>query len=151
MYNVPEPADVSSVGPFTQNSRQGNPLVNEVLIPLGKKDLFNCSQPDKDSQFAPYVAHPELASLLPVIYPGVFPNLAALDTSGQPRADLEAILLTGIPAGVVPDFQNYTGPIQSDMLRLNLAIPPTRRRPSNLGLIGGLSQRAPRIRRCHHD
>ena len=151
VYNVPEPADVTSVGPFTQISRQGNPLVNEVLIPLGKKDLFNCTQPDNDSQFAPYVAHPELAALLPVIYPGAFPNLAALNTSGKPRADLEAILLTGIPAGIVPDFQNYTGPIQSDMLRLNLAILPTRRRPSNLGLIGGDAAGYPNGRRVFDD
>jgi uncharacterized protein DUF4331 len=28
-------------GPFHQVSRLGNPLVNEVLIPLGKKDLWN--------------------------------------------------------------------------------------------------------------
>ena len=42
------------------------------------------------------------------------------------RADLVAILLTGIPAGIIPGFQNYTGPTQADMLRLNVAIPPTR-------------------------
>ena len=53
--------------------------------------------------------HPELASLLPVLYPGVFPNLAALNASGASRADLVAILLTGIPPGIVPGFQNLTG------------------------------------------
>ena len=53
--------------------------------------------------------------------PGVFPNLAAYT---KPRADLNAILLTGIPSGVVPGFQNFTGPVESDMLRLNVAIPP---------------------------
>ena len=73
--------------------------------------------------FAKYVNHPELARLLPVLYPGVFPNLAAYHKA---RADLNAILLTGIPSGVVPGFQNFTGPVESDMLRLNLAIPPTR-------------------------
>ena len=57
-----------------------------------------------------YVAHPELAGLLPVLYPDVFPNLAALNASGKPRADLLAILLTGIPSGLIPGFQNYTGP-----------------------------------------
>lgn len=151
LYNVPKPSDVRNVGPFTQISRQGNPLVNEVIIPLGKKDLFNCTQPRGDSQFATYVANPELSSLLPVIYPGVFPNLAALDTSGKPRADLEAILLTGIPAGIVAGFQNYTGPIQSDMLRLNLAIPPTTSSPSNLGLIGGDVAGYPNGRRVFDD
>ena len=63
---------------------------------------------------------PSSQALLPALYPGVFPNLAAYT---KPRADLNAILLTGIPSGVVPGFQNYTGPVESDMLRLNLADP----------------------------
>ena len=46
-----------------------------------------------------------------MLYPGVFPNLAALVKSKKPRADLEAILLTGIPTGVIPGFQNFTGPV----------------------------------------
>ena len=81
--------------------------------------------------------HPELAKLLPVLYPGVFPNLAALVNSGKPRADLAAILLTGIPLGVVsPNFQNFTGTTQADLLRLNMAIPPSTT-PNNLGVVGG--------------
>jgi hypothetical protein len=151
LYNTPNPGDVSNVGPFTQVSRLGNPLVNEVLIPLGKKDLFNATKPQHDRQFAPQVAHPELSTLLPLIYPGVFPNLDQLNKSGKPRADLEAILLTGIPAGVVPGFQNYTGPTQADMLRLNLAIPPTTHKPSNLGLIGGDPAGYPNGRRVFDD
>ena len=151
MYNTPHPGDVTNVGPFTQVSRQGNPLVNEVLIPLGKKDLFNATQPQDDHQFAQQVAHPELSSLLPVLYPTAFPHLNKLNKSGKPRADLEAILLTGIPAGVVAGFQNYTGPTQADMLRLNLAIPPTTSSPSNLGLIGGDPAGYPNGRRVFDD
>jgi hypothetical protein len=151
LYNTPKPGEVTNVGPFTQVSRQGNPLFNEVLNPLGKKDLFNATQPQNDSQFAQGVAHPELSTLLPAIYPGVFPNLDALNKSGKPRADLEAILLTGIPAGVVKGFQNYTGPTQADMLRLNVAIPPTTSSPSNLGLIGGDPAGYPNGRRVFDD
>ncbi len=151
LYNTPRLGDVLNIGPFTQISRQANPLFNEVLVPLGKKDLFNSEQPHNDSQFAERVAHPELSSLLPAIYPGVFPNLEALNKSGKPRADLEAILLTGIPAGVVPGFQNYTGPTKADMLRLNLAIPPTTSKPSNLGLIGGDVAGYPNGRRVFDD
>src|SRR6266581_3923343 len=81
-----------SSGPFRQVSRLGNPLVNEVLIPLGKKDLWNTLPPSDDKLFAKYVAHPELAALLPPLYPGVFPRLAALVKSGAARTDLEAIL-----------------------------------------------------------
>ena len=142
-------ANVSS-GPFRQVSRLGNPLVNEVLIPLGRKDFWNTESPADDKQFASYVAHPELAGLLPALYPGVFPHLEALVKAGTARADLEAILLTGIPSGIVPGFQNYTGPVQADMLRLNTAIKPSskaerarphRRRP------GRLPQRPPGLRR----
>ena len=89
-------------GPFRQVSRLGNPLINEVIIPLGDKDRWNTLPPTDDKQFAHYYTHPELAGLLPVLYPGVFPNLAALVKSGQARADLVAILLTGIPPGSSP-------------------------------------------------
>jgi len=83
------------------------------------------------------VFHPELAKLLPVLYPGAFPNLQALVNSGKPRADLAAILLTGIPLGVVsPNFQNFTGNTLADLIRLNMAIPPSAA-PNNLGVVGG--------------
>jgi hypothetical protein len=121
-------------GPFTQVSRLGNPLFNEVIVPMGDKDRWNRVDPRQDSQFAKYVAHPELARLLPVLYPGVFPNLAGLTAA---RADLLAILLTGIPGGLIPGFQNFTGSTQADLLRLNLAIPPTTDNPQINGLIGG--------------
>ena len=86
-------------GPYVQVSRLGNPLFNEVLVPLAQKDQWNASPPSQDKNYVNGVAHPELAGLLNVLYTGAFPNLAAYS---KPRADLEAILLTGIPAGVVP-------------------------------------------------
>jgi len=141
-------------GPFSQVSRLGNPLFNEVIVPLGKKDYWNRQKPDKDKQFAKFVAHPELAGLLPVLYPGAFPHLAALDKAGTARADLEAILLTGIPSGLIKGFTNFTGPVQADMLRLNTSIPPT---PSSsktfsiLGLIGGDAAGFPNGRRVTDD
>src|SRR5215469_16927344 len=105
-----ETGRVTASGPWAQVSRLGNPLINEVIIALGDKDRWNHVAPLTDKQFAHYYANPELAGLLPVLYPGVFPNLAALVASGKPRADLEAILLTGIPSGLIPGFQNNTGP-----------------------------------------
>src|SRR6266853_2362818 len=104
-------------GPWVQVSRLAEPLINEVIIPMGKKDFWNSQYPVNDSQFVQYYAHPELAGLLPVLYPGVFPNLAAYT---KPRADLEAILLTGIPSGIIPGFQNFTSKTPSDLLRLNM-------------------------------
>jgi hypothetical protein len=137
-------------GPFVQVSRLGNPLFNEVLVPMARKDEWNALPPSEDKLFAQYVAHPELAGLLPVLYPGVFPHLAALNAAHTSRADLLAILLTGIPSGVIPGFQNNTGPVQADMLRLNTAIPPSAH-PNNLGLLGGDLAGFPNGRRVADD
>jgi hypothetical protein len=137
-------------GPFRQVSRLGNPLINEVVIALGDKDRWNTLPPADDNQFAHYYANPEVAALLPPLYPGVFPNLAALVKSGKARADLEAILLTGIPSGIIPGFQNNTGSVLSDMLRLNTAIPPSSK-PNILGLLGGDLAGFPNGRRVFDD
>jgi hypothetical protein len=134
-------------GPLVQVSRLGNPLFNEVIVPMAEKDEWNQTDPSGDSEYAKYVQKPELAGLLPVLYPGVFPNLAGLT---KPRADLDAILLTGIPNGIVPGFQNYTGPIKSDLLRLNVAIPPAAT-PNPLGIIGGDLAGFPNGRRVIDD
>ena len=149
IYDVDRALYVNS-GPYTQVSRLGNPLVNEVLIPMGKKDFWNTQPPAHDKQFASYVAHPGLSDLLPVLYPGVFPNLAALNKKGTARADLEAILLTGIPSGLISGFQNYTGTTQADMLRLNTAIKPSAN-PSIYGLLGGDLAGFPNGRRVFDD
>jgi hypothetical protein len=134
-------------GPWVQVSRLGNPLFNEVIVPLGQKDAWNGRDPSGDSAFLPNVQHPELAGLLPILYPGVFPNLAGLKAA---RADLVAILLTGLPTGVVPGFQNFTGATPADMLRLNVAIPPSAN-PNPLGLIGGDPAGFPNGRRVADD
>jgi uncharacterized protein DUF4331 len=102
-----------SEGAWTQVSRLGNPLVNEVLIPLGQKDLWNRSEPEDDAQFAKRYTDPELAGLVNGLYP------ALPDTPTTGRGDLVTVLLTGIP-GV-----NSTGPRQADLLRLNLDIAPS--------------------------
>jgi hypothetical protein len=99
-------------GGWTQVSRLGNPLVNEVLIPLGQKDFWNRSEPEDDAQFAKRYTDPELAGLVNGLYP------ALPDTPTTGRGELVAVLLTGIP-GV-----NSTGPRQADLLRLNVDIAP---------------------------
>jgi hypothetical protein len=137
----------SESGPWVQVSRLGNPLFNEVIVPMGQKDKWNSTYPVDDSAFAGHVKQPELAKLLPVLYPGVFPNLAALTKS---RADLVAILLTGIPAGLIPGFQNSTGSVLADQLRLNVAIPPSSS-PNILGVVGGDLAGFPNGRRVFDD
>jgi hypothetical protein len=140
-----EPAVES--GPWVQVSRLGNPLFNEVIVPMGDKDEWNAVPPEDDDDFVKYVERPELASLIPALYPGVFPHLAAF--TGK-RADLVAILMTGIPAGVVPGFQNYTGHHPADELRLNVAIPPAAR-PSIYGILAGDLAGYPNGRRVRDD
>jgi hypothetical protein len=137
----------STSGPWVQVSRLGNPLFNEVVVPLGQKDWWNSLYPVDDKAFLSHVQHPELAALLPVLYPKVFPNLAALK---KPRADLVAILLTGLPKGIVPGFQNYTGSVLADQLRLNVAIPPAVN-PNRFGLLGGDAAGFPNGRRVSDD
>lgn len=102
-------------GPWVQVSRLGNPLVNELVVPIGKKDAFNASNPYCDLQFAGSVLKPELGMLIPVLYPGVTvpTNVdAGLKLGG--REDLATIFLTGIPGVNKP--QNVR---PSEMLRLN--------------------------------
>ena len=135
------------VGPWVQVSRLGNPLFNEVIVPMGRKDEWNASPPSGDGHFAAYVTKPELAGLLPVLYPGVFPHLAAY---AKPRADLEAILLTGIPSGVITGFQNFGGGALADELRLNVAVPPASS-PNIFGILGGDLAGFPNGRRVQDD
>ncbi len=140
-------------GPHTQVSRLGNPLINEVIIPMGKKDYWNTQEPEHDKQFAHFVAHPELAGLIAALYAPNFPNLQAAVTAGTVRADLEAILLTGIPAGVIPTaptFTNLTGPVLADMLRLNTSIKPASS-PNQLGVVAGDLAGFPNGRRVFDD
>jgi Domain of unknown function (DUF4331) len=140
-------AGTSESGPWVQVSRLGNPLFNEVIVPLGAKDVWNTQKPSGDAAYLANVQHPELAGLLPVLYPGVFPNLKALTAA---RADLVAILLTGLPSGVVPGFQNFTGKKYADMLRLNVAVPPAKA-PNPIGLVAGDPAGFPNGRRVFDD
>jgi uncharacterized protein DUF4331 len=105
---------------WVQVSRLGNPLVNEVIIPLGKKDYWNSQAPSKDSQFVSSYTDPELAGLVNFLYP------ALPDTRTTGRSDLVAILLTGLDLTSTAGVNlNFTGNTKADLLRLNMGIAPT--------------------------
>lgn len=140
--------DEDSHGSWVQVSRLGNPLFNEVLIPMVRKDYWNSQQPKDDKQFLDRVQFPELAKLLPILYPNVFPHLAAYK---KPRADLVAILLTGIPKSVLPQAPTFTGTTYADLLRLNVAVPPNTNNPNPLGVLGGDVAGFPNGRRVFDD
>jgi len=111
-------------GPLHQVSRLGNPLVNEVVIGLDKKDLFNSSQPRDDGQFLTFVTNPTLPELIELLFGVEAPN-------NFPRNDLVWVFLTGIP-GINAD--NSVG----EVMRLNTGIAPTPKdSQSRLGVLGG--------------
>ena len=136
--------DDSRSSKWVQISRLGAPLVNEVVVPLGKKDVWNASKPTNDAQFANYVTNPELGTLLHGLYGVAVPPQGDFGSTAQ-RDDLIAIFLTGIPGLTKP--ANVT---PSEELRLNLAIAPTVA-PNKLGVLGGDTQGYPNGRRLGDD
>jgi hypothetical protein len=100
-------------GELVQVSRLGNPLINEVIIPIGKKDAWNSHGPADDAQYMANYENSELAAIVNTVYPSL------PDARTTERGDLVLILGRGIP-GV--NQTNATGLM--DMLRLNMGIPP---------------------------
>ena len=132
-------------GKDVQVSRLGNPLVNEVVIPVGLKDYFNSSQPSADGAALPLVQDPELPHLLNAVYGTDVPD-SDPNTAGIQRADLIQVFLTGVPT------LNQPANVQaSEMLRLNTAIPPCTTACSSLGVLGGDLAGFPNGRRLSDD
>jgi Domain of unknown function (DUF4331) len=121
---------------WTQVSRLGNPLINEVVIPTGLKDLWNRTSPSQDAQFEKYYKAPILAAVLNKLY-----KLGVKETD---RSDLVEVLGTGIPK------VTFTGNTFADELRLNLAVPPSAH-PNRMGVLGGDNAGYPNGRRLGDD
>ena len=130
-----------SNGPWQQVSRLANPLVNEVVIPLGHKDAWNAAEPEDDSQFVAEYTEPEVTALENLLYP-------VLDDAPESgRGDLVAVLLTGVPT------LNFTGSTKADLIRLNTGIAPTGPvgTGNRLGLLAGEFAGFPNGRRLEDD
>jgi hypothetical protein len=134
-------------GGYVQVSRLGNPLVNEVVIPLRLKDPFNSLSPVNDAVAAPFVLDPELARLLAATF--------NINVPSPPRNDLVQIFATGIPVNAVtgPNYTTFLSDGQPhEYIRLNVAIPPTPFAGINrLGLLGGDIAGFPNGRRVQDD
>ncbi|MEA2438219.1 MAG: hypothetical protein QOF65_2775 [Thermoleophilaceae bacterium] len=130
-----------SRGGWVQVSRLGNPLVNEVVIPLGQKDRFNRTKPQNDAaNYGKYVVNPELAKLMNALF-----NLGVKETN---RTDIVTALLTGVP-GVT---QISKKPAAADTLKINLGVPPTSADKVNrFGVIAGDNAGFPNGRRLGDD
>jgi hypothetical protein len=141
-------------GPFVQLSRLGNPLVNEVVIPIQDKDLFNATNPKTDSQFLNFVTNPILPKVVNAVYGVPIPK--------TPRNDLVEAFLTGIYKGSAGPVQanlnsqlinkdvNPKNFVPGDELRLNMAIAPSSN-PNRLGVLGGDLAGFPNGRRLGDD
>ena len=132
-------------GKNVQVSRLGNPLVNEVVVPVGLKDYFNSSKPKADGAALPLVQDPELPHLLNAVYGTDIPD-SDDSTAGIQRADLIQVFLTGVPTLNQPAHVKA-----SEMLRLNTAIAPCSTDCSTLGVIGGDVAGFPNGRRLSDD
>jgi len=127
-FNKGKPAAIQG-GAYTQVSRLGMPLVNEVVIGLVDKDRFNSSKPKDDAQFLHYVTHPSLPALLEIL----FADAGARAPTLFPRNDLVTAFLTGIP-----DLNQPKNVTPAEMLRLNTSIPAVAPgSQQNLGVLGG--------------
>jgi len=130
----------SQTGDWVQIERLGNPLVNEVVVPLGAKDHFNATPPSGDGEFLPAVLNPELPGLITALY--------GVPTPQAPRNDLVTIFLTGLPG------LNQPANVQaSEMLRLNMGIAPTAGvgKGNRMGVLGGDTAGFPNGRRPEDD
>ena len=130
-----------NIGTFQHVNREGNPLINEVVIGTGFKDRFSMDYPKNDSQFSSFVLEPVLASVFSSLGVPVAPN---------PRTDL--LILVQYEAPICPGCgSGDLGPI-ADLLRLNTGIPPTAVGSQlRLGFIAGDSAGYPNGRRPVDD
>jgi hypothetical protein len=131
------PGGQTHSGALVQVSRLGMPLVNEAVIDLARKDAFNGLEPTGDAAALDRVTDPEVPKLLKAVF--------NVDSPAAPRNDLVTIFLTGIPG------LNQPGNVRAaEMLRLNMAIPPSSS-PHRLGVLGGDLAGFPNGRRVGDD
>ena len=128
----------TETGAWVQVSRLGNPLVNEVVIPLAFKNQFGMTEPKDDVQYGAFVLNPELAGILHALF--------GVNVPPTPRTDL-LLLVQGL-AGLTM----RPGEVISDQIRLNVAVPPTPFATANrLGVIAGDNAGFPNGRRPMDD
>jgi len=128
-------------GAWTQVSRLGMPLVNEVIIGQDDKDRFNASKPSNDGQFIDYVTNPTLPALVEKLFP------EAKAPTNFPRNDLVTAFLKGLPG-----LNQPVNVVASEMLRLNTSIAPVAAASQNvMGVAAGDNAGFPNGRRPADD
>ena len=154
--NVLGGGQVQASGPFTQVSRLGNPLVNEVVVPLKYKDAFNALPPELDHTVTPVVD-----KVKDPMVPHLIQSIYGLPAPAAPRNDLVEIFLTGVCKACGPVKADLNSQllnkdvaassfVPAEELRLNMAVPPTAE-PNRLGVLAGDAQGFPNGRRLTDD
>jgi hypothetical protein len=124
---------------WKQVSRLGNPLINEVVIPIGLKDKYNATSPADDlKNFGANALSPEPAAILNALF--------GLGIKENNRTDIVQALLTGVP-GLTQISRNA---VPADTLKVNLGVPPTAT-PNRFGVLAGDTQGFPNGRRLADD
>jgi Domain of unknown function (DUF4331) len=139
-------------GAWTQVSRLGNALVNELMIGFSDKDRFNSSEPKDDSQFLDYITHPVLPAIVDKLLRDVINStldveISDLAPSNIPRRDLVSGFLSGFTG--INQMSTVT---RAEILRLNtniLATPREEQQP--LGMLAGDLSGFPNGRRPGDD
>jgi hypothetical protein len=128
-------------GTWQQIQREGNPLINELIIGTGSKDRFSMDDPKNDAQFANFFLNPLLAT--------VFGSIG-IPIPPAPRTDLLPLVIYTAP--ICPGCTaKDAGPV-ADLLRLNTGIPPTAvGSQKRLGFLAGDVAGFPNGRRLSDD
>lgn len=110
-------------GEWVQVSRMANPLVNELIIPIGRKDFWNATEPEDEAQFLDEYLNLQVADALKLV--------SGVDIPPKPRADIVSLLL------------HYAGDENgraADLLRLDMTVAPTA--PDQIRRLGPLAHDA---------
>ena len=129
-----------SKGRYVQVSRLANPLINELIVPAGRKDLYNRTQPSGDAKrFGAFAVEPELAKILNALF--------MVNAPEKDRTDIVQVL-QGLPG--LNQLDRGKNPLPTDTLKLNLGVPPADT-PNRFGVIGGDLAGFPNGRRLEDD
>jgi hypothetical protein len=172
------PGGISPTASCVQISRLGNPLFNELFIPMGTsptaaendKDLYNAQLPATDGNRIDFIRGTATRPVEPVNLLNTLYNPPVLDAPTSGRIDLVRVYLTGVPAGTATaagpspagtrfpfqadpaDPSAGPGSFPADLMRLNTAVPATAQGSENrIGFLAGDFAGYPNGRRVGDD
>ncbi|TMB01062.1 MAG: DUF4331 domain-containing protein [Deltaproteobacteria bacterium] len=95
---------------FVQVSRMANPLVNELIIPIGNKDLWNATEPEDEGLLLRFYQNLQVADALQAV--------SGVPVPPKPRDDIVHLLTQYAD-------QKVSDPPFAELLRLDTTVDPT--------------------------